>query len=224
MTAAPPRGKDAPARPAAPPGQVPRPSRSPAGRAPGRSRLPAGRRLALGFWLAAVLGLSALYAARPELVAPASLVGLLRQSGPFVLVGYAALSVLRPVTLIPSTVLIVAGTLLFPDRPWTVFGVSLGAVVASAAVIYYFFDFLGLAQVFERKHAARIRWLEDQMRRRGFLIVVGWAVFPFVPTDAICYVAGTLRMPIGRFLLGVTLGEIPVVAFYVAGGTWVFGS
>lgn len=191
---------------------------------PGPPRLPAGRRLALGFWLAAALGLSALYASRPELIAPAKLVDLLRQSGSFVLPGYAALSVLRPVTLVPSTVLIVVGTLLFPDRAGMVFAVSLAGVVASSAVIYYFFDFLGLAQLFERKHAARIRWLEDQMRRRGFLIVVGWSVFPFVPTDAICYVAGSLRMPIGRFLLGVTLGEIPVVAFYVAGGTWVFGS
>ena len=195
-----------------------------AGVSAGRPRLSGGRRLALGFWLAVAAGLTAVYAVRPELIDPANLVGLLRRSGPFVLLGYAALSVVRPVTLVPSTVLIVVGTLLFPDRPGMVFAVSLAGVVASAGVIYYFFDFLGLAQVFERRHASRIRWLEDQMRRRGLAIVVGWSVFPFVPTDAICYVAGTLRMPIGRFLLGVTLGEIPVVAFYVAGGTWVFGS
>jgi uncharacterized membrane protein YdjX (TVP38/TMEM64 family) len=49
-------------------------------------------------------------------------------------------------------------------------------------------------------------------------------MFPFVPTDAICYVAGTFRMHIGKFLLGVMLGEIPIVAFYVMGGTWFFGS
>ena len=190
----------------------------------GRTRLSGGRRVALGFWLAVAIGLSALYAARPELIDPANLVSLLRRSGPFVLLGYAALSVARPVTLVPSTVLVVVGTLLFPDRPATVFCVSLAGVAASAGIIYYFFDFLGLARVFERKHAARIRWMEEQMRRRGLAIVVGWSVFPFVPTDAICYVAGTLRMPIGRFLLGVTLGKVPLVAFYVAGGTWVFGS
>ena len=191
---------------------------------PGVSRLSTGRRIALAFWLAVAIGLSALYAARPELIDPANLVSLLRRSGPFVLLGYAALSVARPVTLVPSTVLVVVGTLLFPDRPATVFCVSLAGVAASAGIIYYFFDFLGLARVFERKHAARIRWMEEQMRRRGLAIVVGWSVFPFVPTDAICYVAGTLRMPIGRFLLGVTLGKVPLVAFYVAGGTWVFGS
>lgn len=183
-----------------------------------------GRRIALGFWLAVTAGLGVLYGARPELLEPANLVAVLRQSGSFVLPGYAVVSVLRPVTLVPSTVLIVAGTLLFPDRYWTVFAVSLGGVVASAALIYRFFDFLGLAEAFERRHAARVRWLEEQMRRRGLWIVAGWSVFPFVPTDVVCYVAGSLRMPLGKFLLGVTLGEIPVVAFYVTGGTWLFGS
>ena len=59
-------------------------------------------------------------------------------------------------------------------------------------------------------------------RARGFWIVVGWSLFPFVPTDIVCYVAGTLRMQLGKFMLGVTIGEIPIVAFYVAGGTWLF--
>ena len=53
-------------------------------------------------------------------------------------------------------------------------------------------------------------------------MVVGWAMFPFVPTDIICYVAGTFRMHSGKFLLGITLGEIPIVAFYVSSGTLLF--
>lgn len=182
-----------------------------------------GRRLAAGFWLAVTVGLAALYARRPELIDPAHLVAVLRGAGPLVLLAYVAVSVLRPVTLVPSTVLIVAGTLLFPERHVLVFSVSLAAVVASAALIYYFFDFLGLAELFERRHAARVRWLEQQVRARGFWIVAGWSAFPFVPTDVIGYVAGSLRMPLGKYLLGVAVGEIPIVAFYVAGGAWLFG-
>ena len=180
------------------------------------------RRIALGFWLALTVGLSVLYVARPDLIEPANLVGLLRQSGSLVLFGYVVVSLLRPVTLIPSTVLIVAGTLLFPDRYWTVFAISLGGVVASSGLVYWFFDFLGFAELFERKHAARVRWLEVQIARRGFWVVAAWSVFPFVPTDVICYVAGSLRMPFGRFLLAVAVGELPIVAFYVTGGTWLF--
>ena len=186
--------------------------------------MPTGRRIALGFWLTVTVGLGVLYVARPDLIEPVNLVGVLRQAGPLVMLGYVVVSVIHPVTLIPSTALVVVGTLLFPDRYWTVFAVSLGGVVFSATLIYYFFDFLGLAELFEQRHAARLRWLETQIHRRGVWIVAGWSVFPFVPTDAICYVAGSLRMPIGKFVLGVTLGEIPVVALYVTGGTWLFGS
>ena len=181
------------------------------------------RRIALGFWLALTAGLSALYIARPDLIEPSNLVALLRQSGPLVLVGYVVVSLARPVTLIPGTVLIVVGTLLFPDRYWTVFAISLGCVVASSGLVYWFFDFLGLSRLFERKHAERIRWLEAQMARRGFWIVAGWSLFPFVPTDVVCYVAGSLRMPFGRFLVALALGKVPLVAFYVTGGTLLFG-
>lgn len=181
------------------------------------------RRIALGVWLMATTGLSILYVMRPELINPVNLVALLRQTGTLVLFGYIVVSILRPVTLVPSTVLIVVGTLLFPDRSVLVFVVSLLGVAVSSALIYYFFDILGLAAIFERRHPSQIRWLEDQLRQRGLWIVVGWSVFPFVPTDAICYVAGTVRMPIGKFLTGVAIGEIPIIAFYVAGGTWLFG-
>ena len=184
----------------------------------------ASRRIALGLWLVATVGLSALYVSNPALLEPETIVGALRRSGEPALLAFVVLGFLRPFTLIPSTVLIIAGTLLFPGRHWFVFVASLGGVVASAGLIYGFFDYLGLGELFERKHAHRVRWLEEQVRARGFWIVVGWSVFPFVPTDVICYVAGTLRMNVGKFLLGVALGETPIVAFYVAGGTWLCGS
>lgn len=182
------------------------------------------RRSTLGIWLLVTVGLSILYLRRPELINPANLVAMLRRAGPLVLVAYVALNVMRPLTLVPSTVLVVVGTLLFPDRYFVVFAISLSGIVVSAALIYYFFDFLDLAEVFDRRHPTQIRWLEEHLRQRGFWIVVGWSAFPFVPTDAICYVAGMLKMPVAKFLVGVAIGEIPIVAFYVAGGTLVFGS
>ena len=110
--------------------------------------------------------------------------------------------------------LIILGTLLFPDQPWFVMSSSLAGIVVSAALIYFFFEFLGLTELFERKHGSRVRWLEEQMRQKGFWVVVAWSAFPFVPTDIICYVAGTLRMNVWMFLCGVALGELPIVTFY----------
>ena len=182
-----------------------------------------GRRIALGFWLVGTVGLGSLFVVRPELVEAGKLALALKSTESFVMVAYAALSIVRPVTMVPSTILIIVGTLLFPGRYWIVFAISLGGISLSALLVYYFFEFLGLKEVFERKHATRVRWLEKQLRLRGFWVVVGWAMFPFVPTDVICYVAGALRMQKGKFLLGITLGEIPVVAFYVTGATQLFG-
>ena len=178
-------------------------------------RMPRIRLIALVLWAVSVASLSGLYVLRPDLLEPERVAGVLRGSGQPVLLGYVVLNVVRAFTLVPSTVLIVAGTLLFPDRPWFVMSSSLGGVVVSALLIYYFFDFLGVGALLERRHAARVRWLEQQMARKGFWLVAGWSAFPFVPTDVICYVAGTLRMPVARFAAGVALGELPIVVFYV---------
>ena len=186
--------------------------------------MPRIRGIALGLWVILVVALTALYAVNPKLLQPEVLVDVLRQSGQPVLLAYVVLGIVRAFTFIPSTVLIVVGMLLFPDRPGFVMVSSLAGIVVSAAIVYFFFEFLGLGEFFERKHAARVRWLEDQMRRRGLWIVMAWSAFPFVPTDVICYVAGTLRMHVGTFLCGVALGELPIVGFYVlAGGRWFAG-
>ena len=78
------------------------------------------RRTTLGLWVVLMLTLTVLYAVNPELVRPERLVDALRQSGQPVLLAYVVLSVVRAFTLIPSTVVIIVGTLLFPDRPWFV--------------------------------------------------------------------------------------------------------
>ena len=194
-----------------------------AGRTRGLSAMSRIRRIALGLWVVLVVTLTALYAMSPELLRPETLVDALRRSGQPVLAAYVLLCVVRAFTLIPSTVLIIVGALLFPDRPWFVMVSSLGGVVVSAALVYFFFDFLGIGDLFERRHARRVRWLEEQMNTRGFWLVLAWSAFPFVPTDMICYVAGTLRMHFGTFTAGVALGELPVVGFYVLAGGLLFG-
>ena len=169
-----------------------------------------------------VLTLTVLYAVNPDLLRPETLVETLRESGQPVLLVYALLSVGRAFTLIPSTVLIITGTLLFPNQQWFVLISSMAGVVASAALVYFFFEFLGLGELLERKHRSRVRWLKEQTRTRGFWIVLAWSAFPFVPTDVICWVAGSLRMHFGRFVAAVALGELPLVSFYVLAGSMLF--
>ncbi len=183
--------------------------------------MPRIRLIALIVWATSVVALSALYVVRPELLEPERVAAALRGSGQPVLLAYVALNVVRAFTLVPATVLVVAGTLLFPDRPWFVTGSALGGAVASALLIYHFFDFLGLGALVERRHAALVRRLEAQMARQGGVwLVAGWSAFPLTPTDVICYVAGTLRMPVARFAVALALGKLPLVVFYV----WAIGA
>ena len=109
-----------------------------------------------------MLTLAVLYAVNPNLVRPERLVEVLRQSGQPVLLGYVVLSVVRAFTLIPSTVLVVVGTLLFPDRPGFVMISSLGGVVASAVLIYFFFEFLGLGELIARRSEEHTSELQSQ--------------------------------------------------------------
>ena len=155
------------------------------------------------------------YARKPDFLNPETLATVMRDSSGYVMLAFILFSVFRNFTLLPSTVLVITGTLLFPERLGLVFSISLVGVVISAALIYFLFEFLGLDTFFKRRYPERVRWLERQLQQRGIWIVMAWSAFPFVPTDVICYVAGTLRMNFTRFALGVALGELPLIIFYV---------
>ena len=180
------------------------------------------RKITFGFWLSVVLMLIVTYAMEPEWRTPERILSLLRASGRGVMIAYLLLSVMRPFTLLPNTVLIVVGTLLFPEQPLFVGLSSLVGACASAALVYYFFDYLDLAELFQRKHFERIKWLKKQIRLKGFWMVLGWSVFQFAPSDLIYYVAGTLRMRLLAFLSAVLIGKVPLVIFYVLIGSRLF--
>jgi len=89
--------------------------------------------------------------------------------------------------LLPSTPLVIAGTLLFPGQPVAVFAVSILGIMLSSSMIYFFSEFLGFNDFFEGHkpeltHRVRAR-LEHPL---GFIFVAVWAFFPLVPTDLVC--------------------------------------
>ena len=82
--------------------------------------MPRIRRIVLGIWVALTLALTLTYAFNPEWLEPERVVAVLRDAPGPVLLGYVVLSIIRPFTLLPSTVLIIVGTFLL--------GVALGEV------------------------------------------------------------------------------------------------
>lgn len=163
------------------------------------------RKILIVLWLFLLVTLGTKGIFDPSFFRPENLVALLQQFGPFLLLAYFLLSILRGFTLIPSMPFVVAGVLLFPDNLPFVYIISLAGILLSSTLIYYFSQEMGFDEYFE-KHASYHR-IEKWIRSHGFPFIFVWSFVPFLPTDLVCYIAGTVGVPYRRFILAVALGE-----------------
>jgi uncharacterized membrane protein YdjX (TVP38/TMEM64 family) len=86
-------------------------------------------------------------------------------------------------------------------------------IIFSGILIYRFSDIMGFDEIFARhNHSDKVKKSID---RYGFGVIVFWSFFPLVPTDLICYVAGTVRYSFSRFVLALTIGESVMVAMLI---------
>jgi uncharacterized membrane protein YdjX (TVP38/TMEM64 family) len=181
------------------------------------------RKVLTGIWISIIAGGLISYLVWPQAFTPQNIAAFLEAFQNEALLIYLLVSIARGFTLLPSTPLVLAGTLIFPTSPWLVLIVSLLGIVISSSMIYWFSDLLGFDEYFESKkpkHVQRIRTKLEHPLGLGFVSL--WAFFPLVPTDAVCYVAGTLRMHFAKFITAVFIGELVLCAFYVFGGGHLF--
>lgn len=135
---------------------------------------------------------------------------------------YLTLSVLRGFTLLPSTPLVIAGTLLFPMQPFAVLAISITGILLSSAMIYFFSDYLGFSDFFENHKPELNHRMKTKLEHpAGFAFVALWAFFPLVPTDLVCYVAGTTRMNFFKFIAAIFAGEIVLCVIYIFSGSYL---
>jgi uncharacterized membrane protein YdjX (TVP38/TMEM64 family) len=179
------------------------------------------RFVCLCVWVAApavALGSILLY---PNLFTADALAAFLLEFEGAILMVYLAMSAFRGLSLLPSTPLIIAGTLLFPTEPVTVLGISVAGIFLSSTMIYFFSDYLGFSEFFKRHKPEQINKIKLKLEKpTGFLFIMLWSFFPFVPTDAVCYVAGTTKVSFPKFILAVLAGETILCSFYVFSGRY----
>lgn len=126
---------------------------------------------------------------------------------------YLLFGCLRAFTLIPVTSLVLLGIVFFPPLP--LFALTLAGILVSSASVYYFAEAMHVDEVLRRKHAHQLDRVQRLLQHYGFPIIVGWAFFPLLPTDLICYVSGVVRVRITTVLGGVAIGEGAVCAIYI---------
>ncbi|HMT09798.1 MAG TPA: VTT domain-containing protein [Pyrinomonadaceae bacterium] len=174
------------------------------------------RKILIVIWISIVVVCISSYFANPTAFQAGNIAYFLEKFGTWIWAVYLAFSIIRGFTLLPSTPLVIAGTLIFPDQPFWVLVVSMTGILLSSTMIYYFSELLGFDEYFEKKSPETVHKINAKLEHPlGFLFVAGWAFFPFVPTDLVCYLAGTTRMNFAKFIAAIFVGELTLCYCYV---------
>jgi uncharacterized membrane protein YdjX (TVP38/TMEM64 family) len=123
--------------------------------------------------------------------------------------------VLRPLTLVPLTLWLVAGGIAFGwswGALYAVLGVNLGAAA----------EFLA-ARALGREFVLRLLKRRGGLRRPpkfwGARAVLSLQLLPFMPHDLLNAAAACSTMPYWRFLVGSSLGTLPALVLYTYAGS-----
>lgn len=174
------------------------------------------RTIVLVLWAAIVLACVGTYLADPSKFTAENIAEFLKRFSGIIWLIYLAFSIVRGITLLPSTPLVIAGTLLFPEQPFIVLFVSITGILLSSTMIYYFSDYLGFSDYFENHKPELSHKIKSKLEHPlGFLFVAAWAFFPLVPTDLVCYVAGTTKMNYWKFIAAIFAGEMILCVCYI---------
>ena len=167
-------------------------------------------------WVGVIVVCLATYFSAPESFTAERIATFLRDFRGEIWLLYLAMSSLRGFTLLPSTPFVLAGTVLFPEQPVLVLVVSLLGIFISSSLIYFFSGALGFSDYFEKRSSKLAGEIRSKLERpAGALFVALWAFFPAVPTDVVCYIAGTIRMSFTRFIAAILVGEMVLCSAYV---------
>ncbi len=144
--------------------------------------------------------------------------------GSSVILGYIIYFIagsLRGFTLIPITYFIVVGIILLPPVP--LYLITIVTILLSSASVYYFSEYLNFDEYFEKRHPKQILKLRNFLEKNELPVVIAWSFMPFLPTDLICYVCGSMEINVKKFLVGVLIGEGLSCAIYIFLGKEILG-
>ncbi len=174
-------------------------------------------------WIALILIGLVLFFLHPNWFTKESLSDFIKNQSTHILLAYIIISLVRGILLLPSTPFVLAGIILFPTQPFVVFTVSILGIVITATYLYFASKFLEFDKLFGEKHSKKADKIIEKLNKHGFWIVLGWSFFPLVPTDLICYIAGSIKMNFWKYIAAIFIGEAILVGCYVYLGESIIG-
>ncbi len=173
------------------------------------------KKILLGLWIVGIISLAYYIWDHPELLDPHNLLTFFQSFGSFALIVYILVSFIRGLVLLPSLPLVLVWVLFFPMSPHMVFIISMTGIIFSSILIYRFSGLMGFDDVFaEHNHSKKVK---NIIEKYWFYAILFWSFAPIVPTDLICYVAGTVQYHFWRFILALTIWEWLIVGIIVYG-------
>ncbi len=170
----------------------------------------------MAIWIFSIIYLGIWLYLHKEYADPKNLFQFFQSFWSLALIIYILASFVRWLLLLPSLPLVLVGILFFPDQPNLVFVISMLGIIFSGILIYRFSDFMGFDDMFAKNiHNYKIK---NAIEKYWFFTVTLWSFAPVVPTDLICYVAGTVRMSFWKFVLALTIWESLIVGVIVYWG------
>ena len=154
------------------------------------------------------------YFVYPNSFTATSIQSFLGDNASIILIFYILVSSIRALFLLPSTIFVLLGVALYPESPFFVLFISLLGIQIGATLMYYSASFLTPVALLG-KGASKIAVVEEKMQKYGFWIILFWSFFPAVPTDLICFVAGSTKYNYWKFFFAVFIGELILVSVYV---------
>ncbi len=126
---------------------------------------------------------------------------------------------LRGFTFIPATLFIIAGFFFFNlHNLFTL--IMIGALVSST-LVYRFAWSMHLGESFQYKHKESIHKIKRLLDKNELLIIILFSFSPFLPTDVICYVCGSLHVNYKKFIFGIFIGEGIASGLYIYFGAYI---
>ncbi len=170
-------------------------------------------------WISLIVLCVVIYLVEPSIYANETIATFVIKFSSYAWTTYFLIHLLRGFVLLPSTPLIFAGVILFPDQLIWVLIVSLAGILGSSLLIYYCSNKLGFLSFFNSE-SNKIKLIKERLSgKHGFYYILFWSFFPIVPTDVICYVSGALRIKLPVFISSLLLGELVLCTIYIFGAS-----
>ncbi|WP_109699312.1 VTT domain-containing protein [Chitinophaga deserti] len=174
-----------------------------------------GRNLRI-IWATTLLGSIAIYFLYAQHLSAGEVSAFVGQYPGWTAAVFFAICVARGLVLIPGTPFLAAGILLFREEPWFLFGLFMASIAVVSWLLYRLSGWLGLAAWFEQRHPEKTARMRQRLEGPyGQWFIALWAFAPVAPTDLACYVAGSVKLPVRKFLPALLAGEAVICGIYI---------